>query len=132
MPLTSNVRPVKYKNIDSALHNFGHSFVSLMNYVDDEYICDLLAAAAKSSPEREVRIDLSAPSLPAGNAPQLVKSFEYWKAWLPRLLESQNVHPKSVGPVVLRYRITRMGREVIVEATDDRGHIHKVFVEHGL
>lgn len=128
----SNVRPVKYKNIDSALHNFGHSFVSLMNYVDDEYICDLLSAAARSAPDREVRIDFSASALPTESPPQLVKSFEYWKAWLPRLLESQNVQPQSVGPVLLRYRLTRMGREVIVEATDDRGQPHKVFVEHGL
>jgi len=29
---------MKYKNIDSALHNFGHSFMSGMNYVDDDHV----------------------------------------------------------------------------------------------
>jgi hypothetical protein len=125
---------VKYKHIDSALHNFGHSFVSLMNYVDDEYVCDLMKAMAGDLPEKEVRIDFSAgvQSLPAGSPPQLVKSVEYWQAWLPKLLESQNVSPTGLGPVVLRYRLTRLGTEVIVESTDDRGFAHKVFVSDTL
>jgi len=119
---------MKYKNIDSALRNFGHSFVSLMNYVDGEYICDELLAAARSATNNEIRIDFSASAPPLGSSDQLAKSFDHWKAWLPKLLESQNVLPHSVGAVLLRYRLTRMGREVIVEATDDRGQPHKVFV----
>ena len=43
------VHRMKYKHIDSVLRNFGHSFASLMNYVDDVYICDLLDAAARDS-----------------------------------------------------------------------------------
>jgi len=31
---------MKYKNIYSAIHNFGHSFTSLMNYVDGDYVID--------------------------------------------------------------------------------------------
>lgn len=31
---------MKYKNIRSAIHNLGHSFISLMNYVDDGYVID--------------------------------------------------------------------------------------------
>ena len=41
---------MKYKHIDAVLHNFGHSFVSLMNYVDDEYILDVLPELARHSP----------------------------------------------------------------------------------
>lgn len=33
---------MKYKHIYSAIHNFGHSFTSLMNYVDDDYVIDEL------------------------------------------------------------------------------------------
>ncbi len=29
---------MKYKNIYSAIQNFGHSFLSLMNYVDGNYV----------------------------------------------------------------------------------------------
>jgi hypothetical protein len=128
------VRPMKYKHIDSALHNFGHSFVSLMNYVDDTYIRDLLDAAARSSGCREVRINFSGEvaDLPADSAPQLAKSFEYWKAWLPKLLEGQNVNPSSLSAIVLRYKLTRMGREILVEAMDDRGKHHNVLVQDTL
>jgi hypothetical protein len=31
---------MKYKNINSAIHNFGHSFVSFMNYIDDGFVID--------------------------------------------------------------------------------------------
>jgi len=99
-----------------------------MNYVDDEYICDQLFAAARAAADKEVRIDFSASAPPAGSSAQLAKSFDHWKAWLPKLLESQNVQPQSIGSVLFRYRLTRMGREVIVETTDDRGQPHKVFV----
>lgn len=125
---------MKYKHIDSALHNFGHSFVSLMNYVDDTYICDLLDAAVQSSEGREVRINFSGGTadLPKDSPIQLVKSFEYSKTWLPKLLESQNVAPASVSSIVLRYKLTRMGREVLIDAIDDRGKQHKVLIQHTL
>jgi hypothetical protein len=125
---------MKYKHIDSALHNFGHSFVSLMNYVDDMYICELLDAAARNSCCSEVRINFSGEvaDLPEHSAPQLVKSFEYWKAWLPKLLERQNVSPSSLSAIALRYKLTRMGREVHMEAIDDRGMHHNVLVQHTL
>ena len=114
---------MKYKHIDSALHNFGHSFVSLMNYVDDQYICDLLDELALNSGIGEARIDFSGDvaSLPDGSTPALVKSFEHAKAWLPKLLAQQNVDPASLSAVILRYKLTRMGREVLIEAIDDRG-----------
>ncbi|MBB4843721.1 hypothetical protein HNP55_002244 [Paucibacter oligotrophus] len=125
---------MKYKHIDSALHNFGHSFVSLMNYVDDVYVCDLISSMALGRPQNEVKIDFSAgvSSLPHGSPAPLIKSVEYWQAWLPKLLESQNVNPGSLGPIVLRYRLTRLGPEVVVESTDDRGCAHKVFVSSTL
>lgn len=47
---------MKYKNIKSMLHNFGHSFVSLMNYVDGEYAIDLLHAALKALPQSRIEI----------------------------------------------------------------------------
>ncbi len=34
---------MKYKNIYSAIHNFGHSFTSMMNYVDGDYVIDELS-----------------------------------------------------------------------------------------
>lgn len=121
---------MKYKNIDSALHNFGHSFVSLMNYVDDVYVIDLLRHMATEAPTQQISIDFSAgtSSLPLHSPAPLVKSVDYWQAWLPKLLLSQDVNPDALGPVTLRYRRTPLGYESCVASTDDRGHRHQVFV----
>jgi len=34
---------MKYKHVNAAIRNFGHSFTSLMNYVDGDYVMDELA-----------------------------------------------------------------------------------------
>lgn len=34
---------MKYKNINAAIHNPGHSFTSGVNYVDGEHVVDELA-----------------------------------------------------------------------------------------
>lgn len=128
------VNPMKYKHIDSALHNFGHSFVSPMNFVDDVYVCDLLDAAAQNSGRGEVQINFSGEvaDLPAGSALALKTSFAFSKAWLPKLLEGQNVELARLGSIVLRYKLTSMGREILIEAIDDRGIHHSVLVKHTL
>jgi len=122
---------MKYKLIDSMLHNFGHSFVSLMNYVDGEYICDLLESLARQSPGHEVQIDFleGTISTQGESIPErLSKSIRYWKDWLPKHMENHRVDGSCLRDVRFRYRLTREGREVIVEALDDRGKQHKVFV----
>ena len=39
---------MKYRRIDGALHNLGHSFVSYTNYVDDGFVIDDLIAALRN------------------------------------------------------------------------------------
>src|SRR3569832_2069866 len=50
---------MKYKHKDTKQHKFGHSFVSLMNYVDDQYILDLLPELARHSPGYEIDINFA-------------------------------------------------------------------------
>lgn len=123
---------MKYKHIDAMLHNFGHSFVSLMNYVDDEYIIDVLSELAHQVPGHELDINFANGHVsPAGEYPaKLHKSIEYWMKWLPKHMENHRVTPSALPEVHLRYRLVRGGQEVIVAARDDRGKDHKVFV-HG-
>lgn len=45
---------MKYKHIPSAIHNFGHSFTSLMNYVDDGYVIDDLQKIHEKGLDTEV------------------------------------------------------------------------------
>ena len=124
---------MKYKEIDAMLHNFGHSFVSLMNYVDGQYIVDILHSLAMSTATREVSINFNSgavlPDFPC-RPQELAKSISYWQAWLPRHMSNHRINPRALSSVLLRYRLTHVGPEVIVESTDDRGKHHKIFV-HG-
>jgi hypothetical protein len=45
-----------YKRIGSAIHNFAHSFASLMNYFEGEYIIDILGKVVPRLLEGELRI----------------------------------------------------------------------------
>ena len=49
---------MKYKVIKSAAHNFGHSFVSLMNYRGDDYVMSHLARLVVETGRSEVSVDL--------------------------------------------------------------------------
>ena len=49
---------VGYKRIQSAIRNLAHSFVSLMNYVDDQYLVDLLPKLLRDIPEPEITASL--------------------------------------------------------------------------
>jgi hypothetical protein len=123
---------MKYKEIDAMLHNFGHSFVSLMNYVNDVYITDILSEYARKAESHELAINFNDGSIrPEFAYPEeLVKSVAYWKDWLPTHMTNHRIDARSLSPIILRYRLVKLGREVIVESTDDRGKKHKVFV-HG-
>ena len=126
---------MKYRHLPSALHNFGHSFVSLMNYVDDRYVVDVLEEIARDEPDHEVEINFTSGQtapMRVGENDTVAKSIRYWQEWLPKLLASQAVDPAAVDQVRVRLRLTRVGREVIVEAADDRGKQHKVFVNNTL
>ncbi|MEW9900967.1 hypothetical protein ABWL39_20295 [Chitinivorax sp. PXF-14] len=121
---------MKYKHIDAMLHNFGHSFVSLMNYVDDQYILDVLPELALHFPSYEIDINFANGQVsPAGEYPEvLLKSIAYWKDWLPKHITNQRLEAERLSDIRVRYRLTKMGHEIIVSTTDDRGKEHKVFV----
>jgi len=121
---------MKYKHIDSMLHNFGHSFVSLMNYVDDEYIIDLLPSVAASVPGNEININFSQRTIsPPFEYPMtLVKSVNYWADSLTRHIESHNVETSRLSDIHLRFRQGELGYEVVMSTVDDRGQSHNVLV----
>ena len=73
---------MKYRNLKSIAHNFTHSFVSFMNYVDDGYVIDdLLEVARHGKPISIQWIPDSRPdmSLP----PRVLLSIAERKSWLP-------------------------------------------------
>jgi hypothetical protein len=121
---------VKYKNIKSMLHNFGHSFVSLMNYVDGEYAIDLLATALKELPEDRLEVHFPSRRIepPAEYSPKLRKSVAFWADSLPRHMASHGVTQDALPELVLVIFGDARGMHSRVQATDDRGKKYDVLV----
>jgi hypothetical protein len=129
---------MKYKVIKGVAHDFGHSFVSLTNYMADDYVMDRLASAALASGEPELRVDLlTGDAEPAALVVPLVRaSLDTFAAWLPGKLGEHGVRRESVREATMRiqFDLPRLAVdgaarvtvpfECVVEITDDRGIIH--------
>lgn len=131
---------MKYKVIKSAAHNFGHSFVSTMNYLADDYVMSHLARAAVASGEAELRVDLiSGHAEPAALVtPPVSESIEDRLVWFPHLLASHGITPSVIcgAKMSIRYDLARRSPDMAfpgyfqmpftctVEILDDRGKVH--------
>ena len=80
-------------------HNFTHSFVSLMNYVDDGYVYEDVFKIAKER-EGEVVSVQWVPNIEYEvgefNA-RIVKSIKLNQDWLPKHFERHNVEPAMIS-----------------------------------
>ena len=121
---------MKYKNIDSALHNFGQSFMSLMNYMDDGYVVDDVLQIVKAPPH-EFSINFSTGEInpPGEHTARLLRSTKRYREDLPKHLERHRIDPEVVKEVRLVHRLTRQGYETTMLASDDRGKNHSVEVK---
>ena len=86
-PVNSSVIPLvvmKYRILRSVAHNFSHSFVSLMNYVDDGYVIDDLRQLARNANGERVTIHWIPDSAPSLALPaRVLKRIANHKVWLP-------------------------------------------------
>lgn len=126
---------MKYKNIDAALHNFGHSFVSLMNTTNDsppQYVVDILREVAFFQPTRDVRLQFGEGgfillvSVPHRHLRAIEESMHAYSAWLPRHLKNHGID--HLFFLQLRYSPDE-AFQVLVSATDTRGQRHEVLVK---
>lgn len=119
-----------YKRINSAIHNFAHSFVSLMNYVDDEYIIDLLPKLLRETPGHEIRFSLldAAISPQRDFHPAFVKSIGYYRNRVWSHLKSENVEPEILRSLEFILFADIEGLICRAEAIDDRGVLHTASV----
>ena len=134
---------MKYKVIKGVAHDFGHSFVSLMNNIADDYVMDHLLRASVASGEPELRVDLrTGAAEPAVLVVPLVRSsLDIHRAWLPGMLREHGVTlPMREAAMSIRFDLSALrppaaGRVMVplvceVEITDDRGIIHVGTVRH--
>jgi uncharacterized protein CbrC (UPF0167 family) len=117
---------VKYKVIPAAAHNFTHSFVSLMNYVDDQYVIDILREIAADAPGNTVSIEWL-PDPPVASVPlppTVQKSVGYYRARLAEHLQSHGVPMTALRSFQTVLWHTPLGLRARAEAVDDRGKHH--------
>ncbi len=132
---------MKYKAIKSAAHNFGHSFVSLMNYRGDDYVMSHLARLVVETGRPQLSVDLlSGQALPR----QLLwgpveASVAAYVAWFPRLLASQKIDPSTLRSATMTIVFRPQDRfahhrfataweipfECVVTLADGRGELHE-------
>jgi hypothetical protein len=118
---------MKYKGIKSDAHNFTHSFVSYMNYVDDGYVIDDLRECARKAKGRRVTIHWLSPqrTMWFSFKRRIRKSICYYQKWLPTHLHAHSVSPGMLAE--LRTDIfLATSRQVLVElyVRDSRGRGH--------
>jgi len=116
---------MKYKNIHAAIHNFGHSFLSLMNYVDDVYVRDQLWDLRSQGYDIEINW-LTGTFSPADRAtPVITKSIDQYAATLKKHLMSHHLEPACLREIKLL--IPARGR-ITMQALDDRNKMYRIHV----
>ena len=113
---------MKYKNIPSAIHNFGHSFLSYENYVDSDFVIDELNKI--SGKNYDIKIDWKTQEFFPKNmkSDRITKSIQFWHNNINEHFNSQNVEFDSLNSFEL---IWNNGEKPKVVATDDRGKIYE-------
>lgn len=79
-----------HKTLKSVSHNFGHSFVSFMNYMETNYFLGLLQTEMQKTELNRLEVDiLNNESQPKELLTRKIqKSINYWNKWFPDLVES--------------------------------------------
>lgn len=79
-----------HKPLKSVSHNFSHSFISLMNYINDDYFLGHLLKQARATNLSKLHIDVLQNKASPEHllTKEVSSSIEYWNKWFPTLVES--------------------------------------------
>lgn len=115
---------MKYKNIHSAIHNLGHSFLSFMNYVDGTYIIDELFDIRSRG--FDIEIDwLNNTFIPEAELTSNIrKSMAFYSENLTGHMKSQNIDLNLIQALKLYWPAN--GKRYMW-AKDDRGKEYKIY-----
>lgn len=118
---------MRYRNIDAMAHNFGHSFVSLMNVVGHTHVVDEIARLTRQL-DAPLEIDfLSGAIRPAAaRTPILATSVRHYRDWLPTHAANHGITIAAIRSFDLRIAPTAGGWRVVALVHDDRSVTHTV------
>jgi hypothetical protein len=130
-----------HKPLKSVSHNFGHSFISLMNYINNDYFLGHLLKQARQTKLNKLTVDiLKNVAEPEGLLTNQIKSsIEHWNKWFPTLVESSGSTMDFVSlatmtiefdleqtrPYLGNNRFTENPFTCEIVITDDRGKEYK-------
>ncbi|MFD1064125.1 hypothetical protein ACFQ1Q_12780 [Winogradskyella litorisediminis] len=108
---------MKYKNIPSAIHNFGHSFLSYENYVDSDYVIYKLNKISRKN--HDIKIDWKTKEFQPKIllSKRITKSIKFWHDNIKKHFSSQNVEFDCLETFELIWNI---GERPKVVAIDNR------------
>ena len=92
-----------HKTLGSISHNFSHSFISLNNYLDDDYILGHILTQAHKTGKSRLTIDfLQVTAKPDQLLTTPIKSsIVYWARWFPTLVENQGSSMAFVSAAIM-------------------------------
>ena len=112
-------------------HNFTHSFVSLMNYVDDGYIIDDLRDLARKGEGSRISIQWIPEQRYSWFSlnKRIRKSIKYYQHWLPKHMKNHGVPASAVRELRTDVFLTSR-RQIRVESyvRDSRGREYVQYV----
>jgi len=99
-----------HKTLKSVSHNFGHSFVSFMNYMETDYFLGLLQTEMQKTELNRLEVDiLNNESQPKELLTRKIqKSINYWNKWFPELVENSKSSMEFVksAKMVIEFDLT--------------------------
>ena len=132
---------ISHKPLKSVSHNFGHSFISLMNYINDDYFLGHLLRQARKTKINRLTIDiLKRQAEPTELLTEAISSsIEYRCKWFPKLIENSGSTMDFVSSAIMTIEFDLQQKrpysgdskyienpffcEVVI--TDDRGKEYK-------
>ncbi len=120
-------QPKKYKVLKALAHNFSHSFVSLMNYMDGNYVIDELRELVHQKSDHRILVDW----IPGNNSdaeltPRIRKSVQSYRQSLIRDAHNLGVLLSSIKEFRTEIYLLK-NRQMAVDGVivDDRGRTYK-------
>ena len=140
-PIRKQKKMTSHKPLKSISHNFGHSFISLMNYINDDYFLGHLLKQVRKKNLNRLEIDIlknTAEPMELLTKP-IIESIGYWNKWFPTLVENSGSSMDFVksATMTIEFDLTKNrqyeNNKLIIEnpftcdiiITDDRGKIYK-------
>ena len=122
---------MKFKLIPSFSHNLTHSFMSGMNYFDNDHVYPHVYAMARAQPGRVVIVHWipNTPEDSAGFPPRVRKSILAYRTMLPVLMKKHRIEPEMIVALRTEVHVAKNFRLYVrAIAVDVRGKEYSQFV----